>query len=102
MINGQNWQLMHIILHIKKLILVSFPYKKHFENTYKYNISDTVDKVLNKHENVIHINFSEDLLKDETFKFQDIWLSDKIHLNADMHANLFIKTILSEIRKIIN
>ncbi len=85
--------------NIKKLILVTFPYKKHFESSYNYNVSDSVERVVSKKENIEHLNFSKLLLNDKKFKHENIWFHDQIHLNAITHANLFIKKILTELSR---
>ncbi len=85
--------------HIRKLIFVTFPYKKHFESIYSYNVSESVDKIINKKENIEHLNFSKLLLNDKKFKYENIWFHDQIHLNALTHANLFIKKILIELSR---
>ena len=85
--------------NIKKLILVTFPYKKHFESSYNYHVSDSVERVVSKKENIEHLNFSKLLLNDKKFKHENIWFHDQIHLNAITHANLFIKKILTELSR---
>ena len=44
-------------------------------------------------------NFSEILLDDKNFDYENVWLEDQIHLNWENHANIFIKKILEELSK---
>ena len=91
--------------HIKKLFLVTAPYKKHFEknsnteNFYKLNISNLINKIIKNNKKVSHIDFSDILLKDENFDFENIWLKDNMHFKTDVHGNLFMKKILEELSK---
>ena len=89
--------LVHPKKHIEKIFLVTFPHKKNFNKTYKLNVSDVIDNIAQKRENVTHINFSKTLLNDKNFNYQNIWTSDNIHLNPENHANLFMKGILEEL-----
>ena len=47
--------------------------------------------------NITHINFSKILLDDKSFDYENIWLADEIHLNAENHGSIFIKKILEEL-----
>ena len=91
--------------HIQKLILVTFPYKKHFEITsdgishYEVNVSDIVDKVIKNYKNVEHINFSKILLNNKNFNYKNIWMNDGVHLKTNEHAHLFVQKILDELNK---
>jgi len=91
--------------HIQKLILVTFPYRKHFEITsdrkshYEVNVSDIVDKVIKNYKNVDHINFSKILLNNKNFNHENIWMKDGVHLKANEHAHLFVQKILNELNK---
>jgi len=91
--------------HIKKLILVTFPHKKHFYSnsdqitSYKFNVSDAVDNVIRDKKNITHINFSKMLLNDKNFDYESIWLDDNIHLNPNAHGNIFFQKILEELSK---
>jgi hypothetical protein len=91
--------------HIKKLFLVTVPYKKHFEtnsnkkNYYKLNISSVVNKVIKNKKKVSHIDFSNILLTDKSFDYENIWLKDNIHFKTDVHGKLFIQKILDELAK---
>jgi|TARA_B110000438_G_C15724331_1_gene611264 hypothetical protein len=85
--------------HIEKVFLVTFPHKKHFNKTYKYNVSDIIDDVMEDKKNVTHINLSRILLNDVNFNYKNIWLEDNVHLNPENHGNLFIKIILEELSK---
>ena len=91
--------------HIKMLILVTFPHKKHFYknsaeiNSYTLNVSDVVDDVIKNKKNVTHINFSKILLNNKNFDYENIWLDDEIHLNPTAHGKLFIKEILEDLKR---
>ena len=85
--------------HIEKIFFVTFPHKKNFNKTYKLNVSDVIESVVKNEKIVTHINFSEILLNDNNFNYENIYLNDGIHLNRDSHANLFIKKILDELSK---
>ena len=91
--------------HIKKLILVTFPHKKHFYSnsdqitSYKFNVSDAVDNVIQNKKNITHINFSKMLLNDKYFDYENIWISDNVHLNPNAHGNIFFQKILDELSK---
>ena len=85
--------------HIEKVFLVTFPHRKNFNKTYKYNVSDIIDDVAKDKKNVTHINFSRILLNDVNFNYKNIWLEDNVHLNPENHGNLFIKIILEELSK---
>ena len=91
--------------HIKKLIFVTAPHKKHFyknsdqKSYYKLNVSDVVNNVIKNKKNIIHINFSKILLNDKNFDHKNIWHIDNMHLNSNFHGKLFIKKILDELSK---
>jgi len=91
--------------HIKKLILVTFPHKKHFYSnsdqitSYKFNVSDAVDNVIRDKKNITHINFSKMLLNDKNFDYESIWWDDNVHLNPNAHGNIFFQKILEELSK---
>ena len=85
--------------HIEKIFFVTFPHKKNFNKTYKLNVSDVIESVVKDEKIVTHINFSEILLNDNNFNYENIYLNDGIHLNRNNHANLFIKIILDELSK---
>ena len=90
--------------HIEKLILVTFPHKRHFfknldeKSPYTFNVSSVVENLTNNEENITHINFSKILLNDKNFNYKNIWL-DNLHLNTTNHGNLFMKKILDELLK---
>lgn len=87
---------------IKKLILVSFPYKAHFltdnGKKYKFNMSNLVANTLDEYPTVEHLNFSDILIDNSEFDYKNIWASDGIHLNDYNHANVFIHNILKELK----
>jgi hypothetical protein len=95
--------------HIKKVILVTFPHKKHFyknsdgKTFYSFNVSDLVEDIVKNKKNIKHINFSKILLNDNSFNYENIWSRDGIHLNKNEQANLFVQKILDEllVRKIL-
>ena len=89
--------------HIKKIIFVTAPHKKHFEGNsdqkgfYTLNVSDVVDDVIKNKKNISHINFSKILLNNKNFDHKNIWHIDDMHLNSNFHGTLFIKKILDEL-----
>tara|TARA_B100000427_G_C15493644_1_gene588800 strand:+ start:32 stop:1174 length:1143 start_codon:yes stop_codon:yes gene_type:complete len=89
--------------HIKKIIFVTFPHKKHFElndvnqSIYKLNVSDLVNNAVKNNNDIMHINFSKILLNNSNFDHKNIWKDDDIHLNTINHSNLFINNILKEL-----
>ena len=85
--------------HIEKIFFVTFPHKKNFNKTYKLNVSDVIESVVKDEKIVTHINFSEILLNDNNFNYENIYLNDGVHLNRNSHANLFMKKILDELSK---
>ena len=85
--------------HIEKIFFVTFPHKKNFNKTYKLNVSDVIESVVKNEKIVTHINFSEILLNDNNFNYENIYLNDGVHLNRNSHANLFMKKILDELSK---
>ena len=94
--------------HIKKLIFVTFPHKKHFytnsnqTSSYTLNVSDVVDNVIKDKKNIAHINFSKMLFNEKNFNYKNIWDKDNIHLNSYFHGNLFFQKILDELLKYEN
>ena len=82
--------------HIEKIFFVTFPHKKNFNKTYKLNVSDVIESVVKDEKIVTHINFSEILLNDNNFNYENIYLNDGVHLNRNSHANLFIKIFLND------
>ena len=94
--------------HVKKIILVTFPTKKHFDknsdekSNYTFNASDAVDAAIEGKKNIIHINFSEILLKDKNFNYKNIWSEDNVHLEPVIYKNLFLQKILDELINYLN
>ena len=99
--------------HVKNLILVTFPHKKHFikdgenESLFKINVADLVDKailkqknILNK-KNIVHLNLNKIFLNKTDFNHNIIWSKDGVHLTPENHYNLFIKNILKEINYLL-
>ena len=99
--------------HVKNLILVTFPHKKHFISDvnngsfFKLNVADLVDKaileeknILNK-KNIVHLNLNKKLLNKTNFNHNNIWAKDGVHLTPVNHYNLFIKNILKEINNLL-
>ena len=62
-------------------------------------MSDVIESVVKDEKIVTHINFSEILLNDNNFNYENIYLNDGVHLNRNSHANLFMKKILDELSK---
>ena len=91
--------------HVKKVFLVTAPHKKHFyknsdqKTSYKLNVSDVVNSILEDKKNITHIDFSKILLNDKNFDYENIFISDNIHFNTNTHGKLFIQKILDELSK---
>ena len=87
--------------NIEKIFIVSFPHKRHLDNTYKVNVSDYINDSLslNKDKRISHINMSKidfsNLNKNEIYKPNDL----ASHLNDAYHTEIFIKNILKNIKK---
>ena len=85
--------------NLEKIFIVSFPHRKHLDNTYKVNVSDYIDDTLivNEDKRIQHINMSKiDLSnfdKNEIFKPLDL----ASHLKNDYHSKIFMKNIVSKI-----
>ena len=87
--------------NIEKIFIVSFPHKRHLENTYKVDVSDYINDTLslNKDKRINYINMSKidfsNFNKDEIYKPNDL----ASHLNDVYHAEIFIKNIIKNIKK---
>ncbi len=87
--------------NIEKIFIVSFPHKRHLDNTYKVDVSDYINDTLslNKDKRISHINMSKidfsNLNKNEIYKPNDL----ASHLNDVYHSKIFIKNILQNIKK---
>lgn len=90
----------------KKVILVSFPLKGHFLGKYRFNVSNLINDIIfsnKKFNSIQHLDFSKVIDNNiSLFDIEKAWLEDGIHLNADYHGNLFVKSILNEIMKSID
>ena len=86
---------------IEKIFIVSFPHKRHLDNTYKVDVSDYINETLSlsKDKRISYINMSKidfsNLNKDEIYKPNDL----ASHLNHVYHTEIFIKNILTTISK---
>ncbi|RPG94556.1 MAG: hypothetical protein CBE13_002345 [Candidatus Pelagibacter sp. TMED253] len=93
--------------HVKNIVLVTFPLKKHFisqdnkKEIFKYNIAQSVNKIILNKRKVIHLDFSDLLLNHPNFDHSNIWAKDEVHLNPNNHSDLFIKNILKEIDSLL-
>ncbi len=78
--------------YLKKIFIVTFPHKNHFEGKYKVNVSNIIDE-LNLSSKIIHINFNK-IIQNNQFKKENIYtLNDPAsHLHEDAHV-LYIKKI---------
>tara|TARA_Y100000590_G_C15724663_1_gene1014768 strand:+ start:1821 stop:2975 length:1155 start_codon:yes stop_codon:yes gene_type:complete len=90
--------------HIKKLILVTHPHKKHFLKDqngnflFKHDVSNIVEDFVKDKKNIKHINFSKIILNDKNFDYENAWFDDMVHLNSINHGN-FVKKILDVLSK---
>ena len=86
--------------NIEKIFIVSFPHKRHLDNTYKVDVSDYINDTLslNKDKRISHINMSKidfsNLNKNEIYKPNDL----ASHLNDVYHTEIFMKNIIKNIR----
>ena len=93
--------------HVENVILVTFPLKKHFvgkdkkKEIFKYNIAQSVNRIILNKKKVIHLDFNDLLLNDPNFDHSDIWTKDQVHLNPNNHSDLFIKNILKKIDNLL-
>ena len=87
--------------NIEKIFIVSFPHRRHLNNTYKVDVSDYINDTLslNKDKRINYINMSKidfsNFNKDEIYKPNDL----ASHLNDEFHTEIFIKNILTTISK---
>ena len=87
--------------NIEKILIVSFPHRRHLNNTYKVDVSDYINDTLslNKDKRINYINMSKidfsNFNKDEIYKPNDL----ASHLNDEFHTEIFIKNILTTISK---
>ena len=84
--------------YLKKIFIVTFPHKNHFERNYKINVSNIINE-LNLSSKIIHIDFNE-IIKNNQFEKENIYeLNDPAsHLNEEAHV-LYIKKIFKIIRE---
>ena len=90
--------------YIKKVILITFPHKFHFnindnKNTkYNFDVSKITKKIVKNFDIVEHINFSE-ILNLKTDNTNNIWLENDIssHLKPEYHHKLITKEIIKSL-----
>ena len=68
---------------------------------FKYNIAQSVNRIILNKKKVIHLDFNDLLLNDPNFDHSDIWTKDQVHLNPNNHSDLFIKNILKKIDNLL-
>ena len=85
---------------LEKILIITFPHKKHHNKTYSVNVSNYIDDVIKEtndkrisHLNFSKINFSSQLINN-IYQPND----RGSHLKNDYHANFFFKEILSKLR----
>ncbi len=87
--------------NIEKIYLVSFPHKKHLNNSYQVNVSSYIDDVIysNKDDRLVHLNMTK--LKFDKFEINKIYKKNDLasHLTDEYHTKLFMNNILSNIEK---
>ena len=87
--------------NIEKIFIVSFPHKRHLDNTYNIDVSDYINDTLSlsKDKRIKYINMSKvdfsNFNKDKIYKSNDL----ASHLKDKYHAEIFIKNILQTIKK---
>tara|TARA_B100000609_G_C16834456_1_gene242384 strand:+ start:57 stop:479 length:423 start_codon:yes stop_codon:yes gene_type:complete len=84
--------------YLKKIFIVTFPHKNHFEGNYKVNVSNIIDE-LNLSSKIVHINFNT-IIQNNQFQKENIYTPNDpaSHLNKEAHA-LYIKKIFEIIEK---
>ena len=84
--------------YLKKILIVTFPHKNHFEGNYKVNVSNIINE-LNLSPKIVHINFNE-IIRNNQFQRENIYtVNDPAsHLNEEAHA-LYIKKIFKIIKE---
>ena len=86
--------------NIEKIFIVSFPHKRHLDNTYKVDVSAYINETLSlsKDKRISYINMSKSdfstLNKDEIYKHDDL----ASHLSDVYHTEIFMKNIIKNIR----
>ena len=87
--------------NIEEIYLVSFPHKKHLDNSYQINVSDYIDDVINsnKDDRLVHLNMSK--LEFDKLKIEKIYKKNDLasHLTDEYHTKLFMKNILLNLKK---
>tara|TARA_X000000368_G_scaffold405799_1_gene383340 strand:+ start:746 stop:1849 length:1104 start_codon:yes stop_codon:yes gene_type:complete len=86
---------------LEKILIITFPHKKHHDKTYSVNVSNYIDDVIREtsdkrisHLNFSKIDFSPELI-DRIYQPND----RGSHLKNDYHGNFFIKEILSKLKQ---
>ena len=83
---------------VKKIIITSFPHKKHLQNNYKTNVSNLIDDVLADYSSKFeHLNFSNSSY--ENFNLDKLYQTNDIasHLRPKYHNEIFIKKIIEKL-----
>lgn len=87
--------------NIEKIFIATFPHKRHLNNTYSVDVSNYVNDTLSlsKDKRINHINMSKidfsNFNNNEMYKPYDL----ASHLNDVYHSEIFIKNILTTIKK---
>ena len=100
--------------YIKKIILISFPHRDHIfgytsldgkKNYYKVNVSNIVDKIVEKNEKKItHLNFTK-LIKNKKIKIEEKVFQKGdpgSHLNEYYHEKIFATNIINYLKKLVD
>ena len=87
--------------NIEKIFIISFPHKRHLDNTYNVDVSNYINDTLflSKDKRIKYINMSKfdfnNFDKDEIYKPNDL----ASHLKDKHHSEIFIKNIIKNIKK---
>ena len=89
---------------LEGIFIVSFPHRKHLEKSYVVNVSNYIDDVIKDHpdKRLKHINMSK--LNFNQSELEDIYKKNDLasHLNDKNHTKIFMKNILSNLKKKYN
>lgn len=91
------------IKYLKKIIVVTHPHKNHFINkNLKLNVSDIVNNLIKEYPQFEHLNFSNYVKDNKIFEinYENIWLSDEVHLVENAYTNYFLPNIIKFLNKL--
>ena len=93
--------------HIEKIIIVTFPHRANlfpvqnqFDQKiyYKVSVAKIIDEILVDYNNIIHLNFSNEIKGQEKYFYDNAYIDFDPHLKEDFHYNTFAKKILETLK----